>query len=406
MQIKSNSNIGRRQFLQVGSACATLPLFLSKTGALFAESPSQSRDNERVLVVVQMAGGNDGLNTLVPFRDEEYFKVRNELAVNESLVLKLTDELGLHPVMSDLRQHYDSGRVCVVNNVGYPNPDRSHFRSTEIWEAGCSESEILTGWAGRYFDSECTANSSPMLGLQFGEKPAMSFAHPRGRAVTLTNPKLFQWEQSKSGPYLDLLNAPQPTENSELDFLQRTANKTLGLSRKIQAALSGYQSSVDYMPFNFSQSMKIVAQMIAADIPTKIYYVSLGGFDTHTNQLNRHAGLLQELSQGLSSFLSDLEESGNLDRTLVMTFSEFGRRVTPNNQKGTDHGTSGPMFIAGGNIKAGLHGGLPDLSNLEDGDLKYKIDFRSVYSSILSEWLKADVNNILNGDYPVLPLFG
>lgn len=404
MQIKMNSAIARRQFLQVGSACATLPLFVRETGALFADS-SQHGLGERILVVVQLAGGNDGLNTIVPYKDDEYDKLRGELALPGSDVRSLSDELGIHSAMTELCEHYEAGRVSIVNNVGYPNPNRSHFRSTEIWETGSAESDIRTGWAGRYFDSECSRNSSPMLGLQFGDKPAMTFAHPQGRAVTLNNPSLFTWETSQAGPYLDLLNEPQSTENSELDFLQRTANTTLGLSRKIQISLSEQKTSVKYLPFNFSQSMKIVAQMIAADIPTKIYYVSLGGFDTHTNQLNRHAGLLQELSQGLSSFLTDLEQTGHLERTLVMTFSEFGRRVAPNDQKGTDHGTAGPMFIAGGNLKTGLHGGLPDLHDLDEGDLKYKVDFRSVYASILMRWLGADASKILAGDYPILPLF-
>ncbi len=405
MQIKMNSSIGRRQFLQVGSACATLPLFVRETGALFANS-SQHNPGERILVVVQLAGGNDGLNTIVPYKDDEYRKLRGELAIPEPDVRTLSDDLAIHAAMGELCDRYEAGQVSIINNVGYPNPNRSHFRSTEIWESGCAESETLTGWAGRYFDSECSRNSSPMLGLQFGDKPAMTFAHPQGRAVTLTNPSLFQWDNAQAGPYLDLLNEPRPTKNSELDFLQRTANKTLGLSRKIQDALSGQKTTVDYLPFNFSQSMKIVAQMIASDIPTKIYYVSLGGFDTHTTQLNRHASLLQELSQGLSSFLMDLEQTGNLHRTLVMTFSEFGRRVAPNDQKGTDHGTAGPMFIAGGNVKAGLHGGLPDLHDLEEGDLKYKVDFRSVYASILTQWLSADASKILAGNYPELSLLG
>jgi uncharacterized protein (DUF1501 family) len=396
--------IDRRRFLTVGALTATVPGFLARTGRLLADEPGARAD--RVLVVIQLAGGNDGLNTLIPFQDDAYYKARPKLAVVKAKALKLTDEYAMHPETGELRKLYDDGLLGVVSNVGYPNPNRSHFRATEIWETGVPEKAQLTGWVGRYFDAECQGVASPMLGLQLGEKPAMTFAHPKGRAVTLTNPSLFRWEEGTTGKAMDRLNRVRKTDNDQLDFLQRTANDTLTLSRKIQGALKETKTTTEYAPFNFSQSLKVVAQMIAAEVPTRVYYVTLGGFDTHTTQAGRHAGLLQELSQGVGSFVADLKAMGHLDRTLVMTFSEFGRRVAENEQQGTDHGTANVMFLAGGKVKAGIHGGLPDLADLDDGDLKFKTDFRSVYATVLKGWFGADARKVLGGEFKTLPCLG
>jgi uncharacterized protein (DUF1501 family) len=203
---------------------------------------------------------------------------------------------------------------------------------------------------------------------------------------------------------MEKLNAVRPTDNPQLDFLQRTGNDTLTLSRKIQDALKDGRAAAEYAPFNFSQSLKVVAQMIAAEVPTRVYYVSLGGFDTHTSQDRRHAGLLQELSMGLASFVKDLKALGHLDRTLVVTFSECGRRVGENEQQGTDHGTAGVMFVAGGKVKSGVHGTRPDLSDLDDGDLKFKTDFRSVYAAVLKDWFGADPKKVLGAEFAPLPV--
>lgn len=392
--------IDRRRFLTVGALTATVPGFLARTSRLLAEELKSHGD--RVLVVIQLAGGNDGLNTLFPFKDIAYYKARPKLAIAKTKGLKLTDELALHPETGELRKLYDDGCLGVVSNVGYPNPNRSHFRATEIWETAVPEKAELTGWVGRYFDAECRGVASPMLGLQLGEKPAMTFAHPKSRAVTLANPSLFKWDGATSQA-MERLNRVGNTDNPQLDFLQRTANDTLSLSRKIQEALKETRTATEYAPFNFSQSLKVVAQMIAAEVPTRVYYVSLGGFDTHTTQAGRHAGLLQELSQGLGSFVADLKALGHLDRTLVMTFSEFGRRVAENEQQGTDHGTANVMFLAGGKVKAGIHGGLPDLNDLDDGDLKFQIDFRSVYATVLKGWFGADAKKILGAEFKPLP---
>ena len=410
--MKTHRSVNRRQFLGVAALTATLPSFLVRTGQVLAGDPLRGvaplnglRDNH-VLVVIQLAGGNDGLNTLAPFANDVYRKARPKLALDPKKVLKANDDLGFHPEMTDLKRLYDDGLLAVVQNAGYPNPNRSHFRATEIWEtASDAKKARKTGWLGRYFDNECRGVPSPMLGLQVGQRPAQTFAHRASRAVTLGNADLFKFPMN--GPVaagLERLNAVRATGNETLDFLQRSANQTLGLSRRIQEAIQESKTSKEYLPFAFQQSLKLVAQMIAAEIPTRVYYVSLGSFDTHANQVNRHAALLQDLSQGLATFCRDLKELGHLDRTLIMTFSEFGRRVAENQSAGTDHGTAAPLFLAGAKVKPGLHGGPPVLTDLDNGDLKFQIDFRSVYATVLKQWFHADPKKVLEAEFPTLPL--
>ncbi len=405
--------VGRREFLRQAAGLtaltATVPTFLGKTASAFANkvNPIPGLRDDRVLVVVQLAGGNDGLNTLVPHGDDAYYKARPKLAIAAKKVLKVDDYLGFHPELAELKGLLDDGGLAVVQNVGYPNPDRSHFRSSEIWETGSSADQSLTtGWVGRYFDSECSEVRSPVLGLQLGERPAQTFASPQPRAVTLANPAILDWPmEGVLGYGFEGVNRVDPTGIDALDFVQRSANETLSLAKRLKEVARSARSTVNYAPFEFSQSLKLVADMIVAEIPTRVYYVSLSGFDTHAAQVNRHAALLQELSQGLVNFQRDLKERGHLDRTLVMTFSEFGRRVAENKSAGTDHGTANVMFLTGGGIVPGLHGERPDLKGIdESGDLVFKTDFRSVYAAVLGGWLGADPDKILAGHFEPTPV--
>ncbi|ADV61908.1 protein of unknown function DUF1501 [Isosphaera pallida ATCC 43644] len=405
------SHLDRRRFLSVAALTTTLPSFLARTGLAMqpddeGTDPFSTWPNDRVLVVVQLAGGNDGLNTLIPYENDAYYQARPKLAIPASETLKLNDQLGLHPRMDDFLHLYDEGGLAILNNVGYPNPNRSHFRATEIWETAAPQpGGPTTGWIGRYFDHECRGMDSPMLGLQIGDRMAQTFEHPQPRAVTIPHPDLFTWpDEPTIAQGLRRLNNVQPTTNSTLDFIQRVSNQTLDLSRRIQHALANDSSSNDYLPFAFQQALRLVARMIVNRIPTRVYYVSLGGFDTHANQSIRHAALLQEVSQGLTAFRNDLLKSGHWDRTLVMTFSEFGRRVAENQSGGTDHGAANTMFMLGGKIRPGIYGGPPDLEHLDEGDLKHRLDFRSVYATILRDWLTTDPKAILGEDQPTLPL--
>jgi uncharacterized protein (DUF1501 family) len=404
---------GRRQFLRQAAGLtaltATVPRFLDKTAAAFTgkAEPIPGLSDNHVLVVVQLAGGNDGLNTVVPHGDDRYFKARPKLAVDRKKVLKIDEHLGFHPELAELKRLLDDGGLAVIQNVGYPNPNRSHFRSSEIWEtAAPAEKNWTTGWVGRYFDNDCAGARSPVLGLQLGERPAQTFASPHPRSVTLANPAVLDWTgMGPSWQAMQRINEVRPTGIETLDFVQRTANDTMALSKGVMDAVRDTKSPVTYPPFEFSQSLKLVAQMIAAGLPARVYYVSLTGFDTHAAQQNRHSALLQELSQGIATFQRDLKARGELERTLLMTFSEFGRRVAENKSAGTDHGTSNVMFLAGGPIRAGLFGGHPDLGKLdESGDLVHKVDFRSVYAAVLKDWFGVDATRVLDGGFECFPV--
>jgi len=387
----------RRQF-GLASLAATVPAFLHRTGSVFAGNeksgvaPLKGLKDDRVLVVVQLAGGCDGLNTVVPFTDERYYKARPRIALQKDKVHKLSDSLGLHTEMTDFKKLFDDGLLGVVTNVGYPNPNRSHFKSTDVWETATPPERLgKTGWIGRYFDNDCAGADSPMLGLRIGEQSTLAFASNRTGVATFANPAML--ENKASGLLADGLNAlnkTEPTGIEALDYVQRVGIATRDLSRRIREAEKSFKPAVEYPPFSLCQSLKLVCQMIAANIPTRVYYVTLGGFDTHAAQSNRQAALLQELSQAVSLFVADLKAHKLLDRTLVMTFSEFGRRVDENKQNGTDHGTANVCFLAGGKVKGGIHGVAPDLEKLDDqGDLIFKTDFRSVYAGVLKEWLGA-----------------
>jgi uncharacterized protein (DUF1501 family) len=392
----------------------TTPLFLQRT-AQAAEAAAHGKipgfNDDRVLVVVQLSGGNDGLNTVIPYTDERYYRARPNLAVRKEEVLRLDDTLGFHPVMKSLRHVYEHGTLTVLQGVGYPNPDRSHFRSMEIWHSGSAADQTWpTGWLGRYLDNECSGAASLTAAINLGSRLPQALVAEKFGAISIENPALFRWDTLTEGASarveeraFDRINQPMPGISGELEFLARTASGARGLGRSIQEAMGRYQSAVKYPEYRFSQSLKLVAQMISAELPTRVYYVELNGFDTHAAQPNRHAALLQELSEGLGAFLHDLHKQGHLKRTLVMTFSEFGRRVTENKSGGTDHGAGNVMFLAGGPAEGGILGQRPDLDDLQAGDLRHQIDFRSVYSAVLQQWLGVDPQGVLRQPFPAAP---
>jgi uncharacterized protein (DUF1501 family) len=399
--------IDRRQFhraLGVGTVAATIPAFLQKTTASIT---AEKQRNDRVLVVIQLGGGNDGLNTVVPFRDDRYYKARPKIALDSKTLLKVSDDLALHPELLELHKLYQNGALAIIPNVGYPNPNRSHFRSTDIWESASPADKLWkTGWLGRYFDQNCSEVKSSTLGIRIGEQPSLAFAAEQLRASTFANPKmLLNPATGAQAQAMQVMSEVQPTGIAALDFVQRTQNETLTLSRQLQLAVKDVKSAVDYPPFALCQSLRLVCQMITAGLPTRVYYVSHGGFDTHAAQTQKQAYLLQELSQAVSLFHQDLKAHGQLDRVLGITFSEFGRRVAENKQAGTDHGAASIMFAFGGKVKPGLHGNVPDLENLDPlGDLAFKTDFREVYAGVLQHWFAANPEKILQGKFQPLNL--
>lgn len=400
------SVINRRQFHAMGltALTATVPAFLQKTGTVLA---GERHRNDRVLVVIQLGGGNDGLNTLVPFADDRYYRARPRIAVDARTVLRINGQLGLHPELAELHRLYQDGQLAVVSNVGYPNPNRSHFRSTDIWETASPANRLWrSGWLGRYFDQAGANVPGGPLGVRIGEQPSLAFAGERLRAATFANPRMLENPATGlAATALERINGTETTGIAALDFVQRTGNESLALARELRRAVSEVRPRVEYPPFALCQSLRLVCQMITAGVPTKVYYVTHGGFDTHAAQTQRHAYLLQELSQAVALFHADLRAQGQLDRVLGLTFSEFGRRVAENRNAGTDHGAASVMFAFGGRVRGGLHGTVPDLGRLDPlGDLVHRVDFRQVYAGVLRGWLGADPERVLQGKFEPLSL--
>lgn len=399
-----------------------------------AEASTQATTGKdgTILVVLQMAGGNDGLNMVVPYADDAYYRVRPRLGLHTDKVLKLSSYCGLNANLKGLKSIFDDGNLAVVQGVGYPNPDRSHFRSTEIWQtASDSNQNVAEGWLGRYFDS-CCSGADPTVGVAIGDRTPEAFTAKTPTGVTFAKPEQFRWQPLASGNehisqeevFFRQLNgiptdeAPAPAdgesisalagraENDQtaLDFLQRTALDAQISSDKIREIARKYKSTVPYPPSGLGASLSLIARMIAGGLPTRVYYASQGGFDTHAGQMHAHDRLMTQFNNGVAAFVADLKQQGNFDRVLLMTFSEFGRRVAENASGGTDHGAAAPMFVIGGAVKAGLFGKHPSLTELDRGDLKFNVDFRSVYGTVLSNWLKAPSEKVLGRRFPVLPI--
>lgn len=411
----------------------TLPAFLNTTigylDARAASSPVQVATGKDgpILVVLQMAGGNDGLNTVVPFADDVYHRARPTLALSPDQVLRLNDYVGLHAHLEGIKALYDQGHVAIVQGVGYPNPNRSHFRSMEIWHtASDADRTEHQGWIGRYFDAAC-AGQPPTVGVNIGSTPPQAFGGDRSLGISLASPSRYQLMETTEGPgglesmmrgevtgdsgsqsggSIEGLGAAAGAEDgvSNLEFLQRTALDAEISSEQIQRMVKGYQPSTHYPPTQLGEDLKLIAQLIAGGLPTRIYYAHLGGFDTHARQKPAHDRLMREFSEAMAAFCGDLKAQGNFDRVLVMTFSEFGRRVAENGSAGTDHGAAGPMFLFGGAVRAGLQGKAPSLTDLDRGDLRHQVDFRSVYATVLKGWLGADPLPILRRDFPLLDI--
>ena len=430
----------RREFLRqtvLGSALSwTVPAFLANTFSALqsdaADSATQivTGKDSTILVVLQMAGGNDGINTVVPFANDYYHKARPTLGLKAANVLKLNDQVGLHGAMKGFKSLYDAGQLSVIQGVGYPNPNRSHFRSTEIWQTASDSNRVEKhGWIGRYFDAAC-AGADPAVGVTIGSQLPQAFFAAKPKGIVFNNPqnyrfmsnggsteesykKLNEMEMSSplaeenSGGSIGMLPAGMPmTGGRAVDFISRTALDAQHSSDEVRAIAARVQNQAEYPGSQLGTSLKLVAKLIGGGLPTRIYYVSQGGYDTHTNQLGSQQRLLGDLADSVKSFVDDMNAQGNLPRVLVMTFSEFGRRVSENANGGTDHGAAAPMFIVGNKVKAGLLGQYPSLApaDLFQGDIKYNVDFRSAYAGVLENWLKTPSAPILGKQFAPLPV--
>ncbi len=428
----------RREFIKNGLTFVSLgmaaPAVLARAAADTAPGGEAAKSSQgKVLVVLQMFGGNDGLNTVIPYTDPLYYQNRPVIGIPRTDVLPISSKIGFHPAMSAMQKLYQQGHLAVVQGVGYPNPNLSHFRSTAIWETADPVSTIVQeGWLGRYFDDDGHLRENPLAGINFGAVMPRTLNSDYGSVVSMQNPAtygfqpIYPMEKNVEVDAFTALYSKGTMASSYDDLVRKTGHRAYTSSEIIHKALRKEQLDDSEAPLGspssqtldapaypggirgglspLAKNLKSVAQLIAADMGTTVFYVSQGGFDTHANQPPTQAQLLQDLSESLAAFYADLKQRGLLDRVMLITFSEFGRRVQQNASNGTDHGTASCLFVMGGRVNGGLHGEYPALDDLDFGNLKFTTDFRDVYATALDEWLGVSSQKVLSGSFKPLRL--
>ena len=377
--------------------------------------------NGRILVLVQLSGGNDGLNTVVPFEDSIYYNKRPDIAIKKDASLALNTQTGLNPGMGAFKELYDNGKMTIVQNVGYERPNGSHFRSTDIWLSGSDATQVLDeGWVGRYLAKmypafPVEAPEQPMA-IQLGSVESMLLQTDLGSTgVTFSDPNTFY--TLVQGSTADTDPIPETLAGDELKFMRQIAAQSIKYSDIIKTRATAGKNQVTYPSLGIGPQLKIVASLITGGLQTPIYLTTIGGFDTHANQVvtgntgtGSHANLLRYVAEGIAAFQRDMEKSGMADKVTVMTFSEFGRRVNQNGTTGTDHGTAAPLFVVGNTVRGGIIGKNPNLADLDsNGNIKYQFDYRQIYASVLQDHLGLNAqltSNILsNKEFSTLPIF-
>jgi len=393
--MKKKNTLNRRDFIKksalVTAGAFMVPRFLQALNRI--DGPGKG---QKTLVVIQLGGGNDGLNTIVPFGDDAYYQARPRLAVPQKEVLRLNDLQGLHPALAPLRPLYDAGQFTILNAVGYPQPNRSHFRSMDIWQSASASQEYLsTGWLGRYLDQ-----SDPTLGaanaIEVSDHLSLALKGDDLKGLALRNPKRF-YRTTASKRFKAIVEAHQEDhDHPQVAYLYKTLSESISSAEYIFEKTKTQRQTFDYPANPVARDLNNVATMIKSGLGTRAYYVSTSGFDTHVNQANPHKRLLGNYAKAVAAFAKDLKKANRWQDVVVMTFSEFGRRVKQNASNGTDHGTANNVFLMGGGLKkAGIYNAAPNLTELDQGDLKYQIDFRQVYGEILTGWLGADASKII-----------
>jgi uncharacterized protein (DUF1501 family) len=392
----------RRKFIQVGSL-ATASMLLPKFLKAF-EAGSLVPPGNKVLVILQLSGGNDGLNTVIPVRNDIYYKSRPRLGIDKSKALLIGEEAGLHPALTGFRELHDEGYLGILNDVGYPNPDRSHFRSMDIWHTASQSHEYLsTGWVGRYLDAQCIGCDKPTQAIEFDDVLSLAMKGEHLKGIAMKDPKRLYGTANEKF-FRDILkNQEGKTGSDNLDYLYKTMAETISSADYIFKQSKLHPTASVYPDTELGKNLKTIASLIFSDINTKVYYLSLGSFDTHINQEFQQRRLFTEMNDAVAAFVKDLKSNNRFNDVLLLTFSEFGRRVAQNASGGTDHGTANNMFFISGELKQkGLINELPSLTNLDEGDLKYRVDFKNVYATVLNKWLGADDENILGKKFDYL----
>lgn len=392
----------RKEFIQIGSL-ATASLMLPKFLKAF-EGKSLVPAGNKVVVILQLSGGNDGLNTVIPVRNDIYYQSRPRLGIEKEKALSLTDEAGLHPSLISLKELYDDGSLGIINSVGYPNPDRSHFRSMDIWHTASESNQYLSsGWVGRYLDAQCSGCDKPTQAIEIDDILSLAMKGENINGIAVKDPKRL-YGTSNEKFFKDVLKDHTNSHDEQpVDYLYKTMSETLSSADYIFTQSRLHPTSSEYPNSELGKSFRTIASLIFSDINTKVYYVSLGSFDTHVNQQAQQQRLFTGMNDAVKAFTTDLKKNGRFNDVLLFTFSEFGRRVSQNASGGTDHGTANNMFLISGGLKQkGLINTLPDLTDLNEGDLKHKVDFKNVYATVLNKWLNADDKKILGGQFEYL----
>lgn len=410
-------NISRRAMMKDGLLVVTAGMLMP---AIFgravraAQNAAQEGDRGafasqgRILIVVQMAGGNDGLNTIVPYTDSTYYQARPVLAVKPTDVLMLNDRLGLNPNLASLKPFWDKQSLAIVEGVGYPNPSLSHFEAMDIWQSLDLNGQGTEGWLGKYVAGLVDKDGHPFQSLDIGVQLPAALRAINGQVPTLTQPQSYQLAadpgnkkglDARTQTLLRLYDS-YPKTAPYAALLDATAQSAQQGSKALMEADAAYKAAVTYPNEPFAEGLKVLAEVIVQGLGLRVGYVTLGGFDTHANQVQDQPTLLKTLAEGLAAFYNDLAAHGKADEVVIMTWSEFGRRVHENGNEGTDHGTAAPLFVLGNAITGGIYGEPPDLGNLDQtGNLKFTIDFRQVYATVLDRWLGAPSQAILGGSF-------
>jgi uncharacterized protein (DUF1501 family) len=421
----------RRDFICNGLKFVSLGMAAPALLARAAGAAGSPNTGGKILLVVQLSGGNDGLNTVIPYADDLYYRARPTIGISRSQVVQISDKIGLHPGMGALKPLFEKGHLAVIQGVGYPEPNRSHFRSMEIWQTADPVSPVAAeGWLGRYFDADGHLKDNPLVGINFGGQLPRTLYADYGSVVSMQSPEAYQL-QPIAGPEraaeveaFTALYSTGTMANSYTDLVRKVGMDAYTTSERIKHALSAAPG--DDLPLGapsgttlqlpaegpqgprrrseLSGNLHTVSKLIAADMGTQVFYISTGGFDTHANQPQTHARILTDLADGLAAFYADLERIGRANDVVTVVFSEFGRRVQENASLGTDHGAASCMFVLGGTVKGGIYGNYPALDDLNQGDLKFNVDFRQVYATLLDGWLKTPSEKILKGRFEGLPL--
>ena len=411
----------RRDFLKdltMISATLTAPTFLVRS---LRGAQGFMTGSGRILVVIELAGGCDGLNTIVPYTNDYYYQARPTLAIDPQSVLPINDELGFHPSLTGFKELYDSGNMTIVQGVGYPNPNRSHFRSRDIWHTAEAEEIGTNGWLAKYFDS--IQGSGSLQGINIGGRVPKAMISESGSSPSIRSIDTYQLktdrrypedEANKNATFQSILSEPPTLFPPFQDYVTQTVLDATFSSAEILEGQDNYNSTIEYPRTAFASNLKTIAQIIAADIGVTVFYATISGFDTHASQVvptapntGTHADLLETVSSAVKAFWDDMREMNIEYDVLIMSFSEFGRRLSENASDGTDHGTANQMFLFGETIQPGLYGEQPSLAPLDRdpiGDMLHDVDFRSVYSTVLGNWLKVDPAPLIGEPWPVLPL--